>query len=81
MKQNHIMLNKKLKRILNMKIFIKKYSFVNITFEFLLTVKKEYRTFYSQTNLGNVNGYTILRVILSEYLFNKNYTFKILNTC
>ena len=64
-----------------MTTFIKKYSCVNITFEFSLTVKKEHRTFYLQTNLGNVNGYTILRLIFSKYLFNKNYTFEILNTC
>ena len=64
-----------------MTIFIKKYPFVNITFEFSLTVKKEHRTFYLQTNLENVNDYTILRLIFSKYLFNKNYTFEILNTC
>ena len=59
----------------------KKYSFVNITFEFSLTVKKEHRIFYLQTILKNVNGYTILRLIFLEYLFNKYYTFEILNTC
>ena len=64
----------------NDNFLLKKYSFVNITFEFSLTVKKEYRTFYLQTNLENVNGYTILRLIFSKYLFNKNYTFEILNT-
>ena len=47
-------------------LLLKKYSFVNIIFKSSLTVKKEYRIFYLQTNLGNVNGYTNLRLIFKN---------------
>ena len=65
----HFILVKQLTKILNLIIFIKKKcSFVKMISGLLLTVKQELRQSPLRINLEIMNGYTILRLILSKYL-------------